>query len=86
MQHKKGRSNFLMIYLKCNCVFFRTTGIIMLNNRLAKMGVIVADSCSFCNRVKENYAHFFWECDIVQKYWEDVLHMIIIANFETRIE
>ena len=46
------------------------------------MSFISDNSCSFCKQEVETYPHLFFNCEIVRKFWEEVvrhLHLIEIG-------
>ena len=47
------------------------------NNFLYKIGVSLTDSCTFCERDTETLIHLFWECEFVQKFWQNVQYWLI---------
>ena len=55
---------------------------LVLNIHLFRWGIISSNKCSFCGLEKETYLHFFWECEITQKIWNDV-NTLIRNTFKT---
>ena len=47
--------------------------IIYLNNRLIHFGLTNTDQCYFCNQHKETTKHLFYECNVVQVFWNELL-------------
>ena len=45
---------------------------ILLNNRLSHMGITQTPLCSFCKTEIETIKHFFVECKITKKIWNDI--------------
>ena len=46
--------------------------IIATNNSLTKMHIRQNNTCSFCNNEVEKIEHLFWQCNIVNEFWENV--------------
>ena len=47
------------------------------NNYLYKIGISLTDSCTFCEQTTETLIHLFWECEFVQKFWQDIQYWLI---------
>ena len=41
------------------------------NSRLAKIGYVQDDSCTFCRVSPETVNHLFYECTYTNKFWKD---------------
>ena len=41
---------------------------------LAKMGIAENDQCSFCTASRDDIAHLFWNCAVVQHFWGDFVN------------
>ena len=39
---------------------------------LVKMGITDNDRCTFCDSNKESILHLFFECDIIQTFWQSI--------------
>ena len=46
--------------------------VVFLNDRLFHFGKVNTQNCDFCNEHKENFTHFFVECEYVQSLWHDL--------------
>ena len=51
---------------QCKVKVFPITAIIQYHSRLAHMGIVKSNKCTFCNSELENYRHLFYECIKVQ--------------------
>ena len=38
---------------------------------LKKWGFLDTDMCTFCKKEKEDITHLFWQCNVVQNFWQD---------------
>ena len=47
------------------------------NNYLYKIGISLTDSCTFCEQTTETLIHLFWECESVQKFWQNIQYWLI---------
>ena len=45
--------------------------ILFLNSRLAKIGMIQNDLCTFCQASQETVKHLFFQCVHSKKFWND---------------
>ena len=52
------------------------TNSVLLNNRLVKGKLVTSALCDFCQSAKENYYHFFWDCRVTRRFWEQVKNFI----------
>ena len=41
------------------------------NSRLAKIGYVQDDSCTFCRVSPETVNHLFYECTYINQFWKD---------------
>eukprot|EP00745_Piridium_sociabile_P001170 TRINITY_DN10718_c0_g1_i6.p1 TRINITY_DN10718_c0_g1~~TRINITY_DN10718_c0_g1_i6.p1 ORF type:complete len:186 (+),score=5.76 TRINITY_DN10718_c0_g1_i6:129-686(+) len=39
---------------------------------LKEIGVLNSDLCSFCNTTKDSIRHMFWQCAIIQRFWQEL--------------
>ena len=51
------------------CFQFKILNILFLNTRLAKIGRIQSDLCSFCQTSPETLEHFFYRCSFSIEFW-----------------
>ena len=47
------------------------------NNYHYKIGISLTDSCTFCEQTTETLIHLFWECESVQKFWQNIQYWLI---------
>lgn len=46
------------------------------NYLLSKMGLTNGNLCTFCARQPETLVHLFWECEMVQSFWNNIKNWI----------
>lgn len=46
--------------------------VIVTNQKLALWKIIDSNMCTFCRNHVETTMHLFWECNFVQKLWDDI--------------
>ena len=51
--------------------------ILTTNTFVFKLKIIDNDLCTFCNENKEYIEHLFWECNIVQTFWNRLLEWLL---------
>ena len=49
---------------------------VLLNNRLLHMKRAPNILCHYCKTTKENVPHFYFECNIVRRFWLDIQNLI----------
>lgn len=58
--------------------------ILVTNSKLFYFGIKQNNNCSFCEDVKENLIHLFWECRYIQNFWAE-LNTWLNQKFNTGI-
>ena len=43
------------------------------NTRLSHFGRNITDSCTFCKQERETFLHRYWDCQIVNKLWKQII-------------
>ena len=51
------------------------------NKYLLKRNYIASSLCSFCNMAIETIEHLFWECVLIQYFWNKLFDLLIKYNF-----
>ena len=65
--------------------------ILTTNTFAYKLKLIDSEMCTFCNEKKESLEHLFWECNIVQNFWNNFINWLLkscnhIHNLELSLE
>ena len=47
------------------------------NNYLYKIGISLTNICTFCEQNTESLIHLFWDCELVQTFWQKIQHWLI---------
>ena len=58
--------------------------ILFLNSRLAKIGMIQNDLCTFCRASQETVKHLFFQCAYSKQFWNDFENYWISPTQEQR--
>jgi len=58
--------------------------ILFLNSRLAKIGIIHTDLCTFCQVSSETVEHFFFQCTFSAEFWTKYEHYWLAVTKEQR--
>ncbi|MCG7878665.1 MAG: reverse transcriptase domain-containing protein [Candidatus Thiodiazotropha endolucinida] len=61
--------------------------IIATNDLLLKMNIRQSNLCTFCNAEPEKIEHLFWQCNVVNRFWDTVEQWIFAtANYMVNID
>ena len=47
------------------------------NDYLYKIGISLTNICTFCEQNTESLIHLFWDCELVQTFWQKIQHWFI---------
>lgn len=59
---------------------------ILLNDRLFHMGMVKAQTCTLCGKYKETYRHFFYDCTITKKMYEEIIKYYAIPRWNLTLK
>ena len=80
------RSCICETYVQC-FQFKILNDILFTNSRLAKIGLIQSDLCTFCNTGAETIDHLFFYCVYSRAFWEEFeSYWIAIAKKQRKLE
>ena len=70
------------------CFQFKTlNGILFTNSRLAMIGLIQSDLCTFCNIGEETIDHLFFHCFCSRVFWEEFeSYWFAVAKEQRKLE
>lgn len=51
---------------------------VAITDYLYKRGISSKDICTFCEQNTESQIYLFWDCELVQTFWQKIQHLYLV--------